>query len=348
MRMHWAWGLSVMLVTPASRGETKPVPPQCLEPRITLDSTLAARQDWQAAAQKTRLGLAGQSDIDTCAAFEVTSQPPGAIVRAVLPDGRAAERSLQGPHDLPKTVTALISLPPTNLPVVAAAPTAVDVAPLTAVRDRDRAATPVERDVSDARRMAAGFELGLGPASRLAYDSRASIAAGVALFAQVRAEDWLVGVTGRASRTINRSEASLPNAAAQRTYALGIALGRRLKHGGLELDLLAETVLGMDRFSFIGSSSVLDGDADDVGLPPTSPTAQATAPREGSITSDSVSAGIILRASIPLSPGLRGYGALDADRVLSRIAVSNTAPNETPTFPTWSAGLSIGVAWSPL
>src|SRR5438445_3786450 len=218
MRMHWAWGLSVMLVAPASRGEAKPVPPPCLEPRIKLDSTLAVRQDWQAAAHRTRLGLAGQSDIDTCAAFEVTSQPTGTFVRAVLPDGRAAERPLQGPGDLPKAVTALISLPPATLPAVAAAPTAVGIAPLPP--DRDQATTPVERDLSGARRTGAAFEIGLGPATRLGYDSRASIAAGVALFAEVRADDWLVGVTGRAARTVNRTEASSPDAAAERTYAL--------------------------------------------------------------------------------------------------------------------------------
>jgi hypothetical protein len=121
-----------------------------------------------------------------------------------------------------------------------------------------------------------------------------------------------------------------------------------LTHGGFDLDLLAETVLAMDRFSFVGSSSVLDGDADDVGLPRTSATAKATAPREASVTSNSVSAGLVLRASVPLSRGLRGFAALDADRVLSRIAVGNTAPTETPTFPSWGTGLAIGVAWGPL
>jgi hypothetical protein len=346
MRMHWAWGLSVILVTPASRGQNKPDPRQCLEPRITLDSVLAARQEWQAAAQRTRLGLAGQSDIDVCAAFEVTSQPSGAVVRAVLPDGRAAERSLQGPDDLPKAVTALVALPPATLPAVAAAPTAVGIAPPTP--DRDRATTPLERDIAGARRTGAAFEIGVGPATRLGYDSRASIAAGVAIFAEVRADDWLVGVTGRAARTVNRTEASSPDAAAERTYALGVALGRRLTHRGFDLDLLAETVLGMDRFSFVASSPVFDGDADDLGLPRTSSTAQATAPRERSVTSNSVSAGVVLRTSVPLSPALRAFAALDADRVLSRIAVSNTAPNEMPTFPSWGAGLSIGVAWGPL
>jgi hypothetical protein len=256
-----------------------------------------------------------------------------------------AERSLAGPDDLQKAVTALISLPPATVPAMTTTPMAVDVAP--AIDDRDRIATPAPRHVSDRRLMGAGFDLGLGPVTRIGYDSRTAIAAGVASFAQVRADGWLVGLTGRAASTINRSGATLENAV-ERTYAFGITLGRRVTYGTLDLDFLAETALEMERFSFVGSSSVLDGDADDVNQPRPNDTGQQTVSSEKSFSTDSVSAGLVLRASVPLSPGLRGYAALDADRVLSRFAVSNTAPTGTPIFPVWSAGLSFGLAWSPL
>src|SRR5690349_12713649 len=108
MRRHGAWGLAVMLLAPSVRADPKS---PCAGPRITLDPALRDQPQWAIALQKTRR-IVGERDVDTCASFDVSERRAGPVVRAELPDGRVAERSLAGPDELPKAVTALILLPP--------------------------------------------------------------------------------------------------------------------------------------------------------------------------------------------------------------------------------------------
>src|SRR5437868_8111864 len=157
MRFQWTLGVAMMLVSPLARAESKAPEPPCGGPRITLDPSLTSRQDWERAVEKTRAQLKNEHDVDTCAALDVSPQSPGAIVRAALPDGRVAERTLSLPDDLPKAVTALISLPPAPLPAVEASP---------APKVRDRASPAPPNEPAHARPASTGLELGVGPASR--------------------------------------------------------------------------------------------------------------------------------------------------------------------------------------
>jgi hypothetical protein len=93
-----------------------------------------------------------------------------------------------------------------------------------------------------------------------------------------------------------------------------------------------------EKISFTSSSTNRPLEGDDVGEG-----AQARSSAQ-SLAYTSLSTGVLLRASIPFGLGLRGYVALDAERVLSRLSVASTS-SSTPALPLWGAGFSLGVAW---
>jgi hypothetical protein len=301
---------------------------------------LQAQQSWELAVEKTKRQV-GERDVDRCAAFDVSERRPGAIVRAELPDGRVTERSVASPDELPKTVTALILLPPAlpTQPASPASPAVLDV-PHPMI---DRAPS-AERASSVAPRAAStnGFELGLGPAGRFGYDAAKSVAAGASSFAQWRFQGWLVGIAGRASHSVGRSTAVLPQWSAEQTFAAGLLLGRRFVLRSLELDALLELPnLAFERFTFTTLSTAGGDDADDANE-------VHTTSHDQTLTYTSLSYGVSIRASLPFSRVMRAYVALDADRSWRRFAVSNTSADSSPTIPTWGAGLSLGLRWNVL
>src|SRR5579859_6394529 len=336
MRRRCAWGLAVMLLCQSARAEPRP---PCAGPRITLDPALQVQETWTLAVAKTRR-IVGERDVDTCAAFDVSERRPGAVVRAELPDGRVTERSLSGPDELPKAVTALILLPPPS-PIESPASVAAEARPqqLDPPARRESIEAPPNRPRAASKN---GFELGLGPASRFGYDTRASLAMGAASFAQARVDDWLVGLAGRASQSLGRSGSTFPDWSAHRAFAAGLLLGRRLTRRRLELDAMIEApIFAYERIPFTTVSTARMVDDDD-------PTIVRTTSHDQTLTYTSLAGGAVLRASLPLSSFVRAYVALDADRTFTRLRVTNTSTDASPTLPVWGAGLSLGLRWSVL
>jgi hypothetical protein len=323
-----------MLLAPALRSEPKSA---CPGPRITLDPALRDQPEWALAVQKTRR-LVGERDVDTCASFDVSERRAGAVVRAELPDGRVTERSLAGPDELPKTLTALILLPPSSSLDLPALTTPDPPAP---VPDRaTKREAPATASGGRAAR-SSGFELGLGPASRFGYDAKAFAAVGASSFAEVRLDGWLVGLAGRASQAVKHYGAVSPDWSAERSFAAGLLLGRRFVVQRLELDAMLELpTFTFERMSY-STTSTSRFDDDDPG-------AVRTTTQDQTLTYTSVSAGIVLRASLPFSSLMRGYAALDADRSFSRFAVHDTSTGASPAVPLWGAGLSLGLRWNVL
>jgi hypothetical protein len=323
-----------MLLAPPARSEPKS---PCPGPRITLDPALRDQEQWALAVQKTRL-LVGERDIDLCASFDVSERRVGPVVRAELPDGRVTERSIAGPDELAKTVTALILLPPSSS-LDGPAPVTPDPRPQAPDRVTKREPSMPAPGARAPR--TSGFELGLGPAGWLGYDTKPFTTVGASSFAQVRIDGWLLGIAGRVSQAIGHSGAVFPDWSAERSFAAGLLLGRRFAFRSVELDaLLALPTFAFERMSF-STVSVARLDDDDPG-------ALRTTIQDQTLTYTSMSAGVVLRASLPFSSQLSGYTALDADRSLTHFGVHSTSSSASPATPVWGAGLSLGLRWNVL
>src|SRR5690348_17850422 len=107
MRMQGVWALALMLASPMARAD-QASPTSCSGPQLTVDTRLATQQRWRNAVERAQARMKAQRDLDRCASLDLVRSPGGATVRAKLPDGRIAERTLSSPDELPKTVTALV------------------------------------------------------------------------------------------------------------------------------------------------------------------------------------------------------------------------------------------------
>jgi hypothetical protein len=343
MRGAWIWGLLAVLLGAPARAQTPVEPPACGGPRITLDAALTSRSEWSLALERARQRVVELRDVDNCALLQVLQNPSEVVVRAQLPDGRAALRTVARPSDLPATVAALLLLPPApQAKQPPPPPPAPPAPPLEARREKESTVGPLATTASATSQL--GFELGVGPAGRVAHDNSYYPSRGGALFAQLRWQRWLAGLAGRGSTTWNRSGAGFPTLSREVAFTGGLTFGRRLLDGVVTLDVELELPeVSFEKISFTPEPRVY------IEHEPTEPPETYVFPYpEETFSYGDVRAGALVRASVPIFRSLRLYGALDGDTVVKRFAMTGTNSGTQPSLPGWSAGLSIGLQWNAL
>ena len=278
----------------------------CEGPRIAVRGELDAR--WRDALQSASERLLSRRDLDRCARVELSAKLDELEVCVKLADGRTTSRALRDPDALGPTLDALLIVPPT--------PAAPLPQPLTDFGVSIPALHP-----QPAR--PAHFEAGIGAMGRLAA---APLYAGVGLagFAQLDLDRWLIGVTARWDVTDALVAVAPPSGFNMQTLGLGVLIGRRssLSGWGAQLDTLVGPELLAENQEANGSSTQADG--------------------AGGGGSDFRLA-LAFRLSTKTS-GFHVFAQTDLDLSPSRLRETKQLDALLPPLPSWSLGLVLGAA----
>ncbi len=280
----------------------------CSGPSLVIEGVLSS--NWVDAVQDVRDRLRKNADLDRCAALRFEVVEDSLLIRVTTSNGRKAMRSVTSPQKLISTVEALTVLPPT-LPPGPAAPDPRDV-PDDLV-DGPRTAQPSPTST-------AHMEVGAGAAGRLAGAPLYG-GGGLATFAQLALEHWLVGVSARWDAVDDTLGVPSPSGFNMQTFEVGIGLGRRTQLGNFNVD----AVIGPE---VVVESQEAEGIADGLGG-----------------TASDVRFDFLVRMSVPRAGHSRFYAGVDADVSPSRLRRTKQLDPGLPALPAWSSGLQIGFLW---
>jgi hypothetical protein len=263
---------------------------------------------------EARVLLDRKSDLDRCAELVLEASADGLLIRIVLADGRSATRKLEEPAVLYQTLEALLSVPLVS-----------DDRPAEFGGELRPRFEP--RPAAQARtRFQPRVELGLGGMGRVA-GSPLFGGAGLAAFAQLSLDRWLLGVSARWDATDALLTDASPSGFNMQTLALGINVGIRSSFRGLTLDGLIGPEVRVENQEAFGGETAPDG--------------------IGGGTSD-VRLDGALRLATPGTGPLRFFTEADLDASPRRLGKSRRLDPGLPTLPSWSAGVTVGVEWSSL
>jgi hypothetical protein len=278
----------------------------CSGPEITLAVPATDRTKWQTLRANLSEHLQTLRDVDRCAQLTLRAVADTLVLDVRTGDGRLASRPVENEAQLLRASEALLTLPPKPASAPLAASTAENPPP-------DR---PVRAPSSTPR-----VELGTAAAARLGGQPL-FIAGGVAGFAQVAVEPWLLGVSARWDITTGLlGEPSLMDYYLMST-AVGVHVGRRFELESVALDVL------------LGPNLVLEiQDADD---------------RNRDIGGSAADVRIDLgaRLSGPRRSSWRAFGSADVEVSPARLAKEHFVAPSLPPLPSFSFGLALGVLWS--
>ncbi|MEO8901376.1 MAG: hypothetical protein ABI627_07610 [Polyangiaceae bacterium] len=276
----------------------------CEGPRIAIKGELADR--WRDALQAASERLLTRRDLDQCARVELRSNLEELEVRVKLADGRTTYRALRDPDALGPTLDALLVVPP-----VLAAQSSHSLPEFGA---------PIPAHVSEPTRRA-HFEAGFGAMGRLAA-APLYAGIGVAGFAQLDLEPWLVGVTARWDVTDGLVTVASPSGFNMQTLGLGVVVGRRSSLLGAELDTLVGPEILAENQEADGDSAQPDGAG-------------------GGGTDFRLD--LAVRLSTKTS-GFHFFAQADLDLSPSRLRRTKQLDPLLPPLPSWSLGLVLGAA----
>ncbi len=285
----------------------------------TLSVLLPADDPRQALARRLREHLQTLADVDRCA--HVTLRPRGAELELVVEsgDGRSASRTLQTEAELLRASDALLTLPPATNAPSAASPSAAP--PSAAPPPSPLEFPPKEERPARVAPPSAHFEFGLGAQARLG-GSPLFLGGGFAGFADVVQGAWLIQVSTHASITTGRlSEPTLSDYYLAAT-AIGVGVGRRFEFESTSLDALLSPEVVLE------TQDADDGD------------------RDVNATASDVRLDLSARWSGPRHSAWRGFGSLDLEVSPTHLRHQRSGGDSLPPFPSWTCGLSVGVAWS--
>lgn len=365
-----ALSLALILASTAAHAETLGA---CDGPHIHLDGSLAHAARWSLAARSAESRVTVLPDVDECAVLDVSQRAGKTLVHARAGDGRATERQLSGPDELEPTAIALLVLPPPlgaddrappapaakppeasrvavaeeRAPPAAARPARPPEAPASLANERSSAAPAVAR----AQRSSHAFDLAAGARAEALGQVRGPGAEVAFTFAR---SGWLFG----AGLAFHHLTGTSGKVSARTGAKLAPLFGRRLSFGRLDLDFLLEApALSFESNEWSETSStpqmpVVEGDEpgeteedaaeddDDFETPTSGPVTSQSSLVESSLD---LSAGVGLRASVPLAGPLRAYGAVNGEYALRRWPLGAEA---IPVLPAFGFGVSVGVLWS--
>ncbi len=309
--------------------------PACDGARIHVAGKVQPR--WRAAIDGACSAMTTLPGIDPTAHVRMAAIDRDLALEVTLADGRFASRRVVSPDALLATLEALLVVPPSDASEVSdasepRAPRAPSdaksgdggrgerVSPAAAMGStwppREEPA-PSERPCNGEPTTA--IELGGGAGGRVA--ARGYLSASVAGFADIRVGNWLVGTLIRWD-VIGSKSAPLVDVFEMETVVAGIVVARRVGLGFASLDAGLSPRLAVETQTF-----------------------ESGATGESSLSSTDVRLGAFGRFSFGKS-ALRPIVELDADASPSRLRrVVYLAPR-LPALPSWSAGLSAGLAWT--
>ena len=279
----------------------------CSGPRVTV--TLPEREAWRTLRSDLVEHLRALRDLDRCAEVAVGAAGDLLTLDVTTGDGRKASRQVASEAELLRASEALLTLPPAL----------VQPPPPPLIQSPSELPPPEpERAHTEDK---AHIELALGGSARMG-GAPLFAGGGVAAFADVTLDNWLLGVSGRwdiADGLV--TEPSLMDYFMTST-AVGVSLGRRFDLGNAALDAL------------LGPNVVIENqDADDQD-------------RDVHGSAADLRLDLGLRVSGPRSSKWRAFVALDAEVSPARVRKQRFADPVLPPLPSWSAGLALGVSWS--
>lgn len=271
---------------------------------------------------------------DGDATARVRIVPAGAdlIVEVVLNDGRSTLRRVQEPSHLRTTLEALLTVPP-ELPAPPSPAGSSAAAPAGRSAEPPRAPPSLVNEVGDERSPAAtkpapppnfGVEIGGAFGGRLAGREYYSLAP--AGFAQLRARDWLFGMTVRWDVLQWKSDVAVSNFEME-TVVAGLSVARRFRPSFGLLDVGLSPRLVAETQSFQGRP----------GAPP------AELDQEADTQTD-VRLGAFVRTALS-DAALRLFVELDAELSPDRLRRDIRIHPALPPLPAWSTGIGVGVTW---
>ena len=253
-------------------------------------------------------------DSDATARVRIIPAAHDLIVEVVLKDGRSTLRRVQEPAALKSTLEALLTVPPAPLHVEPTVPLAPSPLPIVNELPSDRALP-----VAHSQAPTFGVEAGGGVGGRIAGgQAYLSVAAGG--FAQLRAGDWLFGMSARWDVFQTKSDVAVDSFEME-TVGAGISVGRRFRAGFGDVDLGVSPRLVAETQSFFRTKS--DEVAD---------------------TQTDVRLAGFARAVFGHS-ALRLFAEADAELSPGRIRRNIRIDPALPPLPAWSAGVAVGVVW---
>jgi hypothetical protein len=218
-----------------------PSPARAVErncPGMAVEGDTAVRQQWPGLLPRIQREFSVRPDVDACAHVTLHHENDSRIgISVVLPDGRAAFRSVPGEDEVISALQALLLVPerprPASPPASeAAAPAPRLTPPSTTMAGLDHGATP-PRDTP--RKL--GVELSIITGARVG-DGQFGAGAGVLSFLELHG--WLIGFEGRAD-----SYRPLAGGDPETALELGVLAGRRFDLGRVAVDLTAGPAVAM-------------------------------------------------------------------------------------------------------
>jgi hypothetical protein len=293
---------------------------RCEDARIQVASEVQPR--WRAAIERACASLAALPGVDPSARVRIGPIDRDLAVEVTLADGRFASRRVVAPEALLATLEAVLVVPPSDPPadppVVAeerqqARPPSNSFAP----------AWPRAEDSAPAPRLPpaesnVAVELGGGLGGRVA--AHGYLSAAPAGFAEIRVGSWLLGALLRWD-VIGSKSAPLVDVFEMETVVVGLVVARRVALGFGSIDAGLSPRLAVETQTFESGGGEQTLGATDVRL------------------------GTFARLAFGRS-ALRPIVEVDADLSPSRLRRVVQLDPRLPELPSWSAGLSAGLAWT--
>jgi hypothetical protein len=292
---------------------------------------------WRAAIDGACSAMATIAGVDPTAHVRMAAIERDLVLEVTLADGRFASRRVVSPDALLATLEALVVVPPSGASELNEVRAVSEASESSAASADDgdhgeRAQAPsaigstwprLEEPAPSPRpsdgEPTTAIELGGGAGGRVA--AHGYLSASVAGFADIRVGDWLLGTLIRWD-VIGSKSAPLVDVFEMETVIVGIAVARRVGLGFGSLDAGLSPRLAVETQTF-----------------------ESGAAGESSLSSTDVRLGAFARLSFGKS-ALRPVVELDADVSPSRLRRVVQLDPRLPALPSWSAGLSAGLAWT--
>lgn len=300
----------------------------CNDARIHVARDVHAR--WTRAIDRACFALATLPGVDPTARVRMAASERDLAIEVTLTDGRFASRRVVSPDALLVTLEALLVVPTPDVSTASA--TTADSEERRRSDDegdREAPATTItsawprlEEPVASQRPNAeptTTVDLGGGLGGRVA--ARGYLSASVAGFADLRVGSWLFGTLIRWD-LIGDKSAPLVDVFEMETVVVGLVVARRTSLGFGTLDAGLSPRLALETQTF-----------------------ESGAAGETSLSATDVRLGAFGRLSFGKS-ALRPIVELDADASPSRLRRGVQLDPRLPALPSWSAGLSAGLAWT--
>jgi len=278
----------------------------CSGPEISLVAPGRERSRWLTLRAHLAEHLRTLRDLDHCAQLTLRALGDGLALEVRAGDGRTASRLVESESQALRVSEALLTLPPKPTNDLPAAP----------VFDEPGADPPPPAPTSVAR-----LELGVGAAARLG-GVPLFIAEGIAGFAEVSVDPWVLGVSARWDVTTGLlTEPTLMDYYLM-SGAVGVHVGRRFEVPSASLALLLGPNLVLETQGADDGKVDIEGSAADVRL---DFGARVAAPRQASF---------------------RVFASADCEFSPARLVKSHFVQPGLPALPSFSIGLALGFGWS--